>query len=73
MENKHYPELTDFPIEETSYGFNKISGFGVYRIDPETREVTHGWPDLEGVTEKEYQGWVQHVRSAGYEFPGETL
>jgi hypothetical protein len=66
---KQYPDWTSFNEDETSYGSNNISGFGVYRFDPETYETTHAWPDLEGVTQLEYEKWVQYLKDNDYDIP----
>jgi len=64
-----YPNWTDFDINEICYGISApIVGIGVYTLDRK-----FSWPDMEGVTDVEYQNWVNHLKQNGYEIPSEYI
>lgn len=64
---KKYPSWTDFPTDDIMYGIGApLVGIGIYTFDKK-----FSWPDREGTTKKEYERWVKHLESQGYEIPAD--
>lgn len=64
---KPYPKWTDFPIDDVMYGLGApFVGIGIY-----TWGKKFSWPDPEGTTKEEYDNWVKHLESEGYDVPEE--
>ena len=62
---KQYPSYESFDINDIVYGLNAPHvGIGVY-----TKDRKFSWPDRECTTKAEYDKWVKHIESEGYEVP----
>lgn len=66
---KKYPLYSDFPVDDIMYGVcAPYVGCGIYHLHKDFQ-----WPDRECTTKKEYDRWVEHLKTNGYEIPKEYM
>lgn len=60
---KKHPQLTDYCSYQLQYGFTEY-GIGLY-----TTDLKFFWPELTGMSEREYNSWTTRLEELGYDIP----